>query len=139
MLATGIIRHSVTRIAFAVLACLLPVAGVANGANETGRSEAGAGQGTPSWAQRSLSSSGRTHVASVVSTAVADVVLLSGGYTEGFREGMVCEIRRSNAVVAELIIVRCEAGRSAALITALMADTGIAPGDLATIKTVYSF
>lgn len=97
------------------------------------------GQGSPLWAQRSLSSSSRAAVAKVVSTATADVVLLGGGHNEGFRDGMACEVYRGDQLIAELMIVRCETERSAALITALKAGTGIVPGDVANIKTVHPF
>lgn len=93
----------------------------------------------PLWAQRPLVSSSRALVARVVATATADVVLLEGGHNEGFRDGMACEIFRGNELIAELMIVHCETERSAALITALRADTGIHPGDVANIKTVHSF
>lgn len=126
-------------VAFAMLVAGSLVA-VASASNETGASwNNTAGQGDPLWAQRTLASSSRTEVARVVSTEVADVVVLGGGHNEGFRDGMACEIVRNGELVAELMIVRCEAQRAAALITALKTDTGIVPGDVARIKTVHLF
>lgn len=127
-------------VASAVLmgACVLAVA---DSANETGSvaAVAGQGSGSPIWAQSPLFSSSRAVVSRIVSTATADVVVLGGGHNEGLREGMACEIYRHNELIAELMIVRCKTESSAALITALKADTGIVPGDVAKIKTVHTF
>lgn len=112
---------------------------MANAGNTTVEQIRAAGQGSPVWAQRPLVSSSRAAVAKVVSTATADIVLLGGGHNEGFREGMACEVYRGSELIAELMIVHCETERSAALITALKADMGIVPGDVANIKTVHPF
>lgn len=126
--------------AFVVLAAVSLASGAfAVVAGEGHTSAAQQGQGTPAWAQRPLVSSSRAAVAKVVPTATADVVLLAGGHNEGFRDGMACEVYRGNELIAELMIVHCETERSAALITALKADMGIVPGDVANIKTVHPF
>lgn len=73
-------------------------------------------------------------VATVQSTAVADLVLLNRGFDAGFRQGMICRITRGGAEVAEVLLVGLRPACSAALITSLVPGQSVRAGDFALIK-----
>ena len=80
-------------------------------------------------------------VASVVAvepSRVADLVLLSGGFDAGLRQGMVCRVTRGTTEIAEVLLVELRPSCSAALILNVAPKQSIRAGDLAAIKVLKS-
>lgn len=61
----------------------------------------------------------------------ADLVVLSGGYAQGLRPGMVCVVLRQRASVARVIIAESRETRAVALVLAVAPGEEIRPGDQA--------
>ena len=80
-------------------------------------------------------------VASVVAvqpTRIADLVMLSGGFDAGLRQGMVCRVTRGSTEVAEVLLVELRPTCSAALIVSVVPKQSIRAGDIASIKVLKS-
>ena len=80
-------------------------------------------------------------VASVVAvqpTRIADLVMLSGGFDAGLRQGMVCRVTRGSAEIAEVLLVELRPTCSAALIVSVAPKQSIRAGDIASIKVLKS-
>ncbi len=73
-------------------------------------------------------------VVAVQPTAVADLVLVKGGFDAGLRQGMVCRITRGSADIAEILLVEVRPTCSAALITSQAPRQSIHAGDTAAVK-----
>jgi hypothetical protein len=73
-------------------------------------------------------------IIAVQPTRVADLVMLSGGFDAGLRQGMVCRVTRGGAEIAEVLLVGLRPTCSAALILNLALHQSIRAGDLASIK-----
>ncbi len=61
----------------------------------------------------------------------ADLVVLSGGYAQGLRPGMVCAVLRQRTPVARVIIAESCEIRAVALVLAVAPGEEIRPGDQA--------
>lgn len=77
-----------------------------------------------------------TTVASVQSTRVADLVLLSNGFNAGLRQGMLCRVTRGTTDIAEILLVDLRPTCSSALIVNVAPKRSIRAGDVATIKVL---
>ena len=80
-------------------------------------------------------------VASVVAvqpTRIADLVMLSGGFDAGLRQGMICRVTRGSAEIAEVLLVDLRPTCSAALIVSVAPKQSIRAGDIASIKVLKS-
>ena len=80
-------------------------------------------------------------VASVVAvqpTRIADLVMLSGGFDAGLRQGMICRVTRGSTEVAEVLLVDLRPTCSAALIVSVAPKQSIRAGDIAAIKVLKS-
>ena len=77
-------------------------------------------------------------VVAVESTRVADLVMLSGGFDAGLRQGMVCRVTRGTTEIAEVLLVELRPSCSAALILNVAPKQSIRVGDLAAIKVLKS-
>lgn len=75
-------------------------------------------------------------VVAVQPTRVADVVLLGAGFDAGLRQGMVFNVSRNGARVAEIVLVELRPRACAALILQLVPGQSIQAGDIATVKTL---
>ncbi len=75
-------------------------------------------------------------VVAVQATRVADVVLLGAGFEAGLRQGMVFNVTRAGAEIAEVVLVELRPRASAALIVQLAPGQSIRAGDTATVKTL---
>lgn len=75
-------------------------------------------------------------VVAVQATRVADIVLLGAGFEAGLRQGMVFNITRAGAEIAEIILVELRPRACAALILQLAPGHSIQAGDTATVKTL---
>ena len=73
-------------------------------------------------------------VVAVQPTRVADLILLSGGFDAGLREGMVCRVTRGTTEIAEVQLVEIRRHSSAALILSLASKQAIRAGDTAAVK-----
>lgn len=83
----------------------------------------------------SLFPTGEAPVAEVRATEVADIVVLAGGFDQGFRQGMRCEVRRGGEIIAVLVLAEVGAARTAALILDIAEGQSIQPGDLVRLQT----
>lgn len=90
---------------------------------------------TASASAPSLFPAGEALVAEVRATEVADIVVLAGGFDQGFRQGMRCEVRRDGEIIAILVLAEVGAARSAALILDLADGKSIQPGDFVRLQT----
>ncbi len=77
-------------------------------------------------------------VVSVLPTRIADLVMLSGGFDAGLRQGMVCRVTRGATEVAEVLLVELRPNFSAALIVSVVPKQSIRAGDSAFIKVLKS-
>lgn len=96
-------------------------------------------QGTvdrPYFVEGSIYPTGRTTVFGVAQTPVTDVVILNNGLDQGFRLGMVCQVKRGDGNVADLILVDVRDNRAAGLILNLETGEAIRSGDAVNIKTI---
>ncbi|MCC5839765.1 MAG: hypothetical protein JJT96_06530 [Opitutales bacterium] len=84
---------------------------------------------------QSLFPTGEALVAEVRATDAADIVVLAGGFDQGFRQGMRCEVRRDGEVIAVLVIADVGTAKTAGLILDLPAGQSIQPGDLVRLQT----
>ncbi|MEX2382336.1 MAG: hypothetical protein WD490_08135 [Opitutales bacterium] len=73
----------------------------------------------------------------VVSTRLADLVIVSAGYRGGIRPGMLCVVHRYGSPVAEILLVEVRDHISAAIIREMVPEQVIQPGDAVQIKTVH--
>lgn len=73
-------------------------------------------------------------VAAIAPTRTADLVLLSGGFDAGLRQGMVCRVTRGGAEIAEVLLVDLRPTCASALIVAQSAGQSIRAGDVASVK-----
>lgn len=83
-----------------------------------------------------LHPTGRTVVFGVAEATGTDVVLLDNGFDQGFRTGMLCDVRNDGEPVGEIILVEVRADRAAGLITRLEPGRVIRFGDAVRIKTI---
>ena len=77
-------------------------------------------------------------VALVQPTRIADLVMLSGGFDAGLRQGMVCRVTRGATDIAEVLVVELRPTCSAALIVSVAPKQSIHAGDSASIKVLKS-
>jgi hypothetical protein len=77
-------------------------------------------------------------VAVVQPTRIADLVMLSGGFSAGLRQGMVCRVTRGATDIAEILVVELRPTCSAALIVSVAPKQSIHAGDSASIKVLKS-
>ncbi len=82
----------------------------------------------PRWVEEPLAPTSGAHITRMVEGR-ADVVVLNGGYYQGFRNGVICNVEHGGTPVARLIVVSAEENRSAALITDLPKNVILVPGD----------
>jgi hypothetical protein len=75
-------------------------------------------------------------VVGIEPTRVADLVLLQGGFDVGFRQGMVCRVKRGATDIAEVLLVELRPTCSAALILSVAPKQSIRTGDVASIKVL---
>jgi hypothetical protein len=73
-------------------------------------------------------------VVAIQPARTADLILLSHGFDDGLRQGMVCRVTRGCADIAEILLVELRPTCSAALILSLAPGQLIHAGDLAAIK-----
>lgn len=83
----------------------------------------------------SLDSSNRAVVDRVVVGSEADLVVLSGGWLEGFRTGMACVVYEGQVQTGEILLVDVRLNHAVGLIINSSEETGINPGSLVTVKT----
>ena len=93
-----------------------------------------AGENRPEYVDQPLRSSSQAEVLSVLAAKSMDVVLLDGGYDQGFRSGMRCRVIGDDKQTGELILVEVRRNHSAALIIELSESYTIQEGDIARIK-----
>jgi len=77
-------------------------------------------------------------VAAVKSGRIADLIILSGGFEAGLRQGMVCRVTRNQVDIAEVLLVELRSSCSTALILSLADQQSIRAGDVASIKILKS-
>lgn len=79
------------------------------------------------------------HVASVLPAGVADLVLLDGGYSAGWRQGMSATVHRDGSTVAQVRFAELRRDASIALITSLEPGSVIQTGDRVTVNAILSY
>ena len=77
----------------------------------------------PAWAEASTAS-GAAEIVAIASGAAQDLVVLDGGYAQGFRRGMVVLALADGAVKGRLLVAEARVDRAVALILEL------APGQI---------
>ena len=77
-------------------------------------------------------------VVSIQPTRIADLVMLSGGFDAGLRQGMLCRVTRGAVEIGEVLLVELRPSCSAALIVSVASKQAIRPGDRAAIKVLKS-
>ncbi len=82
----------------------------------------------PRWVDEPLIPSSRARIERVVK-GTDNVVVLDGGYYQGFRNGVICVVQHGDTPVARLIVVATEDNRCAALILDQPQDVILIPGD----------
>ena len=80
----------------------------------------------------------RTHVVTIESSAIADLVVCDAGFEDGVRSGMVARVLREEVEVAEVVFVEVRPSASACLILSLTSGDSIRPGDVVVAKTFKS-
>lgn len=83
----------------------------------------------PAFVGQPLLPTARAEVLSVRAAADVDVVYLSGGYDQGFRNGMECQVARGDDRVATVLLVDVRPSAAAALILSLEPERGVRSGD----------
>lgn len=78
-------------------------------------------------------------VLAVEALSLADIVVLNGGYEDGYRAGMVCQVFRFGRPVGELLVVSVRPRHSAATIQSLTENMTIQPGDTVRPRIASSF
>lgn len=89
----------------------------------------------PSFVAASLAPAGTSGVVKVVEREAADLILLDGGAEAGFREGMLAHVFRGERHIATVLLAAVARDRAVALITDLVPDAAISPGDLVRVQT----
>jgi len=77
-------------------------------------------------------------VAAVVPAGAADLVVLDGGYSAGWRQGMTATVHRNGSSVAQVRIAELRRDRSIALITSIEPGSVIQTDDRATVNAILS-
>ena len=92
----------------------------------------------PAFVGQNITPAYRASVEAVERLANTDVVFLNGGLDQNFGEGMKCIIIRGSNVIAEIILVKVDASRSAGLIFRLVDGPNylVKRGDIAKVKTL---
>ena len=89
---------------------------------------------SPQWVDSLMLPTGMGEVAKVVESDAADIIVMSGGLSEGFRTGMYCRIIRDKQIIASVVIVEARPDQAAALILELEKGETIQSGDIAQIE-----
>lgn len=79
----------------------------------------GAVHGRPAFIDQPLEPVGFAVVQSVMAGSSADLVLLAGGLSAGYRSGMVAKVERESAPIGQILIVEATADQAVALILEL--------------------
>ena len=90
----------------------------------------------PEFTQQALYPSSESKVLETAQYDDADVVLLDGGSSRGFRTGMLCDVSNDDGIFARIILVDVKQDRSAGLIVEFVNDDSIKFGNLVRVKTV---
>ena len=90
----------------------------------------------PDFVKFPLFPNGRANVFEIVRHAELDLVFITGGWNEGFRVGMMCDVFNDDKIFAQLILVEVRLNRSVGLIVAIMAENYIEFGNRVKIRTV---
>ncbi len=91
--------------------------------------------GTPVVATSSLSV--RTlNVSAVLHAGAADLVVLDGGHSAGWRQGMAATVSRDGSTVAQVLLSELRRDRSVALITSLQPGSAIQAGDRVSVNAL---
>lgn len=77
-------------------------------------------------------------VRQVESTAVADLVILDGGFESELRQGMICRVERQGVQIADLLVVELRPALSASLLLHVVPGQSVRAGDVARVKTLKS-
>lgn len=73
-------------------------------------------------------------VLAVEASAQADLVVVDAGSMQGIEPGMVFQVKRSGAVIGELLVTRTGQACSVAIILDKQETTAMAAGDMAILK-----
>ncbi|MEM0967530.1 MAG: hypothetical protein AAGJ81_15385 [Verrucomicrobiota bacterium] len=83
----------------------------------------------------SLEPSNEAEVVRVVVGSEADLVVLSAGWLEGFRNGMACVVIDGQQRTGEILLVDVRLNHAVGLILNRPEDAGIEPGNSVIVKT----
>jgi hypothetical protein len=75
-------------------------------------------------------------VASIVNAGAADLIVLAGGHSDGWRQGMTATVERNGATIAQVCIAELRRDRAVALITSLEPGLVIHAGDRVFVNTL---
>lgn len=75
-------------------------------------------------------------VASIANAGAADLVVLDGGHSDGWRQGMTATVERNGATVAQVCIAELRRDRAVALITSLQPESAIQAGDRVVVNAL---
>ncbi|HEY5552752.1 MAG TPA: hypothetical protein VIK52_12745 [Opitutaceae bacterium] len=75
-------------------------------------------------------------VATVANAGAADLVVLDGGHSDGWRQGMAATVERNGTEVAQVRIAELRRDRAVALITSLTPGSAIQAGDRVVVNAL---
>jgi Iap family predicted aminopeptidase len=75
-------------------------------------------------------------VASIANAGAADLIVLAGGHSDGWRQGMTATVERNGATIAQVCIAELRRDRAVALITILEAGSVIQAGDRVVVNAL---
>ncbi|HUG12919.1 MAG TPA: hypothetical protein VMM36_18015 [Opitutaceae bacterium] len=75
-------------------------------------------------------------VASIANAGAADLVVLAGGQSDGWRQGMTATVERNGAPIAQVCIAELRRDRAVALITSLEPASAIQAGDRVVVNAL---
>ena len=75
-------------------------------------------------------------VASIANAGAADLVVLAGGHSDGWRQGMTATVERNGATIAQICIAELRRDRAVALITSLEPELTIQAGDRVVVNAL---